>query len=51
MAVSAALAAHLRDWGTPPWLIATMPNFMPDAEFAAESRAGEGEFPAWPPVA
>ena len=44
VAVSAALAAHLRDSGMPPSLIATMPNFMPDAEFAAESRAGEGEF-------
>ncbi|HET6870763.1 MAG TPA: glycosyltransferase family 4 protein [Solirubrobacteraceae bacterium] len=44
VAVSDALAAHLRDLGLPPSLIATLPNFMPTAEFATESRAGDGEF-------
>jgi glycosyltransferase involved in cell wall biosynthesis len=42
--VSDALAAHLRDLGLPPSLTATLPNFMPTAEFAPESRAGAGEF-------
>jgi glycosyltransferase involved in cell wall biosynthesis len=44
VAVSDALAVHLRDLGLPPSLTATLPNFMPTAEFAAESRAGDGEF-------
>jgi glycosyltransferase involved in cell wall biosynthesis len=44
VAVSDALAAHLRDLGLPPSLTATLPNFMPTAEFATESRAGDGEF-------
>ncbi len=44
IAVSDALAAHLRDLGLPASLTATLPNFMPTAEFATESRAGEGEF-------
>jgi glycosyltransferase involved in cell wall biosynthesis len=44
VAVSEALAAHLRDLGLPASLTATLPNFMPSAEFATESRAGEGEF-------
>jgi glycosyltransferase involved in cell wall biosynthesis len=42
--VSDALAAHLRDLGLPPSLTATLPNFMPTAEFATESHAGDGEF-------
>ena len=42
--VSEALAAHLRDLGLPPSLTATLPNFMPTAEFATESHAGDGEF-------
>ncbi len=44
VAVSEALAAHLRDLGLPPSLTATLPNFMPNGEFATESRAGDGEF-------
>ena len=44
IAVSDALAAHLRDLGLPPSLTATLPNFMPTTEFASESRAGDGEF-------
>jgi glycosyltransferase involved in cell wall biosynthesis len=44
VAVSDALATHLRDLGLPPSLTATLPNFMPTTEFAAESRAGDGEF-------
>lgn len=42
--VSEALAAHLRDLGLPSPLTATLPNFMPTAEFATESHAGDGEF-------
>ncbi len=42
--VSHALAAHLRDLGLPPSLSATLPNFMPDDEFAAGSAAADGEF-------
>ncbi len=44
VAVSGALAARLRDLGLPPSLTATLPNFMPDDELAAESAAGDGEF-------
>jgi glycosyltransferase involved in cell wall biosynthesis len=44
VAVSDVLAAHLRDLGLPPSLTATLPNFMPTAEFATESGAGLGEF-------
>ena len=44
VAVSEALSGRLRDLGLPPSLTATLPNFMPTDEFAAESRAGEGEF-------
>src|SRR5581483_8395614 len=44
IAVSDALAAHLRDLGLPPSLTATLPNFMPTTAFATESRAGVGEF-------
>lgn len=44
VAVSEALAARLRDLGLPPSLTATLPNFMPTAEFATESRAGDGKF-------
>jgi glycosyltransferase involved in cell wall biosynthesis len=44
VAVSDALAARLRDLGLPSSLTATLPNFMPTAEFATESRAGDGEF-------
>ena len=44
VAVSQALAAHLRDLGLPPSLTATLPNFMPDDEFAAGSAAADGEF-------
>jgi glycosyltransferase involved in cell wall biosynthesis len=44
VAVSEALAVHLRDLGLPPSLTATLPNFMPTAEFATESRAAGGEF-------
>jgi glycosyltransferase involved in cell wall biosynthesis len=42
--VSEALAAHLRDLGLPASLTATLPNFMPTAEFATESHAADGEF-------
>jgi glycosyltransferase involved in cell wall biosynthesis len=44
VAVSDALAAHVRDLGLPPSLTATLPNFIPDDEFAAGSAAAEGEF-------
>jgi glycosyltransferase involved in cell wall biosynthesis len=44
VAVSDALAARLRDLGLPASLTATLPNFLPDEEFAAESNAGAGEF-------
>jgi glycosyltransferase involved in cell wall biosynthesis len=44
IAVSDAFARHLRDLGLPASLTATLPNFMPDHEFATESRAGAGEF-------
>ena len=44
VAVSGALATHLRDLGLPPSLTATLPNFMPDDELAAQSAAGDGEF-------
>jgi len=44
VAVSDALAARLRDLGLPASLTATLPNFMPSAEFATESHAGTGEF-------
>jgi glycosyltransferase involved in cell wall biosynthesis len=44
VAVSGALAARLRDLGLPTASTATLPNFMPAAEFATESRAGDGEF-------
>jgi glycosyltransferase involved in cell wall biosynthesis len=44
VAVSGALAFHLRDLGLPPSLTATLPNFVPDDEFASESRAGAGVF-------
>ena len=44
VAVSDALAGHLRDLGLPPSLTATLPNFMPNDEFAAESAAAHGEF-------
>jgi glycosyltransferase involved in cell wall biosynthesis len=44
VAVSNALAARLHDLGLPPSLTATLPNFMPTAEFATTSRAGHGEF-------
>jgi glycosyltransferase involved in cell wall biosynthesis len=44
VAVSDALARHLRDLGLPASLTATLPNFMPDHEFATESRAGAGEY-------
>jgi glycosyltransferase involved in cell wall biosynthesis len=44
VAVSDALAAHLRDSGLPPSLTATLPNFMPNDEFAPASSAGDGEF-------
>jgi glycosyltransferase involved in cell wall biosynthesis len=44
VAVSDALARHLRDLGLPASLTATLPNFIPDDEFATESRAGAGEF-------
>ncbi len=39
VAVSEAVAAHLRDSGLPASLTATLPNFMPNDEFATESRA------------
>jgi glycosyltransferase involved in cell wall biosynthesis len=42
--VSESTAAHLRDLGLPPSLTATLPNFMPNEGFVAESRAGAGEF-------
>jgi glycosyltransferase involved in cell wall biosynthesis len=44
VAVSESLAVHLRDLGLPPSLTATLPNFIPDHELSADSRAGEGEF-------
>ncbi len=44
VAVSEALASRLRDLGLPSSLTATLPNFMPDDQFAARSRAGAGEF-------
>jgi len=44
VAVSAALAIHLRDLGLPSTLTATLPNFIPSQDLAAESRAGEGAF-------
>jgi glycosyltransferase involved in cell wall biosynthesis len=44
VAVSEALAARLRDLGLPSSLTATLPNFIPDEQFAARSRAGAGEF-------
>lgn len=44
VAVSDALAAHLRDLGLPSPLTATLPNFIPDDEFAMQSAASDGEF-------
>jgi glycosyltransferase involved in cell wall biosynthesis len=44
VAVSEALAIHLRDLGLPSSLTATLPNFIPDQEFASVTRAAEGEF-------
>ena len=44
VAVSEALAFHLRDLGLPSWLTATLPNFIPDSDFVSASRAAEGEF-------
>jgi glycosyltransferase involved in cell wall biosynthesis len=44
VAVSEALAIHLRDLGLPASLTATLPNFIPTEEIASDSRAGDGEF-------
>lgn len=44
VAVSEALASHLRDLGLPASLTATLPNFIPQTELSGDSRAGEGEF-------
>jgi len=44
VAVSDALAIHLRDLGLPPSLTATLPNFIPAQDLASDSHAGEGEF-------
>jgi glycosyltransferase involved in cell wall biosynthesis len=44
VAVSEALASRLRDLGLPSSLTATLPNFMPDQQFASRSHAGAGEF-------
>jgi glycosyltransferase involved in cell wall biosynthesis len=44
VAVSEALASRLRDLGLPSALTATLPNFMPDDQFAASSHASAGEF-------
>ena len=44
VAVSESTAAHLRDLGLPASLTATLPNFIPNAAFAEESRAATGEF-------
>ncbi|MBV9942656.1 MAG: glycosyltransferase family 4 protein [Solirubrobacterales bacterium] len=44
VAVSGALASHMRDLGLPASLTATLPNFVPDDELVPESRAGAGEF-------
>ena len=44
VAVSGALARHLRDLGLPPSLTATLPNFIPTEDLASDSRAGAGEF-------
>lgn len=43
VAVSEALAIHLRDLGLPASLTATLPNFIPQTELASDSRAGAGE--------
>ena len=52
VAVSGALAAHCATWGSRRSSTATLPNFMPDDELAAQSAAGDGEFAlaAGPPV-
>ena len=44
VAVSDALATHLRDLGLPASLTATLPNFIPKTELASDSRAEAGEF-------
>jgi len=44
VAVSEAVAAHLRDLGLPASLTATLPNFIPDEDVAAGSAAADGEF-------
>jgi glycosyltransferase involved in cell wall biosynthesis len=44
VAVSDALATHLRDLGLPASLTATLPNFIPQTELAGDSRAADGEF-------
>jgi glycosyltransferase involved in cell wall biosynthesis len=44
VAVSEALALHLRDLGLPPSLTATLPNFVPNQELCSDSRAEHGEF-------
>lgn len=44
VAVSDALAIHLRDLGLPASLTATLPNFIPQTELAPDSRADAGEF-------
>jgi glycosyltransferase involved in cell wall biosynthesis len=44
VAVSDALAARLRDLGLPASLTTTLPNFMPNDDFATRSNAGGGEF-------
>ena len=44
VAVSDSTAAHLRDLGLPALLTATLPNFMPNEAFAADSCAASGEF-------
>jgi glycosyltransferase involved in cell wall biosynthesis len=44
VAVSDALATHLRDLGLPAPLTATLPNFVPDEELATGSAAADGEF-------
>jgi glycosyltransferase involved in cell wall biosynthesis len=44
VAVSEALAIHLRDLGLPSSLTATLPNFIPNQELSGDSRAEAGEF-------
>ena len=44
IAVSAAHGQRLRELGLPTEKMVTLPNFIPENQFAAGSEAGEGEF-------